>query len=185
VEPDTGGDSVNTSLEPCVYGELQLPPPGFYVYRLWAESECLYVGMVGDKGPRLVQDRIREHSKSQSWWPDVTRIEVAECADRKHALKEERAQVRKLKPVHNKRLLPRSPKPGPAPVRRAVRTRASRAAVPVVSWAWSERKCGGWLTDPDGASIYLNPFGGQLPDDISSASPALQDAALSLMAQYA
>lgn len=88
---------------PCTYREFIPTDPGFWVYRMWAAERCLYVGMVGNLGPRPVQDRIRVHSRTQPWWPHVTHIDVAECDSRQQAFKEERRQLEALEPVHNGR----------------------------------------------------------------------------------
>jgi hypothetical protein len=78
---------------------------GFYVYRLWAANgTCLYVGCAGERAPRRVGSRLSEHKRSKSWWPQVTRIDVASFASSAEIIVEERRQVQALNPVHNKKL---------------------------------------------------------------------------------
>jgi hypothetical protein len=101
---------------------------GFWVYRLWAPERCLYAGMVGNLGPRTVQSRLRRHAQTKPWWPEVTRIDVAECDDRRHAFREERHQLETLKPVHN----------GPKYWERKVRKERQRALAPLPPWARAE-----------------------------------------------
>jgi hypothetical protein len=84
------------------YKEFGTADPGFYVYLLWTDEKCVYVGMVGAKGPRRPMDRIREHATQQSWWPEVTRVEITECASRDSAFREERTRIGTLRPVFNK-----------------------------------------------------------------------------------
>ena len=84
------------------YSEIIPTKPGFYVYRFWAEDgTCLYVGRVGDSGPRPPQSRFAHHRRMKSWWPDVARIEVAELSAHALIVAEEEAQIKALRPVHN------------------------------------------------------------------------------------
>lgn len=75
--------------------------PGYYVYRLWAEDICLYVGRVGDSGPRLPRPRFRNHRRTKPWWGQVTRIEVAQLPDHPAMVTEEFRQIYLLQPPHN------------------------------------------------------------------------------------
>jgi hypothetical protein len=59
--------------------------------------------MVGERGPRWVSDRLREHSLTKDWWPDVTRIDVAECIGLIEVRVEEQRQITVLWPEHNQR----------------------------------------------------------------------------------
>lgn len=75
--------------------------PGYYVYRLWAGDECLYVGRVGDAGPRPPQARLNYHRRNKPWWPEVTRTEVAALPDHPAMVAEEEAQIAQLRPRYN------------------------------------------------------------------------------------
>lgn len=83
------------------YSEDLPSAPGWYCYRLWgADGRCLYVGMVGDNGPRRLRARISEHRKRKPWWGDVCRIDAADCGPWGSA-DEELRQTLALKPIHN------------------------------------------------------------------------------------
>jgi hypothetical protein len=86
------------------YSEVIPELPGFYVYRLWAaDGICLYVGMVGKRGPRRVDQRFSEHEDDRkAWWRQVARIEVRSFAVMEGAEAEERHQIATLMPVWNK-----------------------------------------------------------------------------------
>jgi hypothetical protein len=83
------------------YGETLPTAPGRYVYRLWdTPGGCLYVGMIGDSGPRRLSARLGEHRRTKGWWPQVARIDAAEC-DLFQLHDEEMRQIRRLGPAHN------------------------------------------------------------------------------------
>ena len=76
---------------------------GYYVYRLWAgDGISLYVGRIGDSGPRAPQARLRHHRRTQTWWPDVARIEIAELPEHPAIVIEEAEQIWALRPLHNR-----------------------------------------------------------------------------------
>jgi|SRR5208282_3393668 len=84
------------------YGEAIPTAVGYYVYRLWAgDGTCLYVGRIGDSGPRAPQPRLGHHRRNKTWWPDVAKIEVAELPDHPAIVAEEVEQIRALRPLHN------------------------------------------------------------------------------------
>lgn len=86
------------------YSEAIPTGPGYYVYRLWAPDEtCLYVGRVGDSGPRPPQPRLNNHRRQKAWWPDVARIEFAELPDHPAVVAEETRQIWELRPIYNTR----------------------------------------------------------------------------------
>lgn len=86
------------------YSEEIPSAAGYYVYRFWAADDtCLYVGRIGDRGPRSPQPRFRHHRRGQTWWPDVARIEVAEFPDHPAVVAEETGQIDALRPLHNAR----------------------------------------------------------------------------------
>jgi hypothetical protein len=62
--------------------------------------------MVGERGPRYVTDRLREHQQVKTWWADVDRIDVAECIGLIEVRAEERRQISALDPEHNDRHKP-------------------------------------------------------------------------------
>lgn len=88
------------------FSDILPTAPGCYVYRLWglalSKSGCLYVGMVGENGPRRLSARLAEHKRTKPWWPAVQRIDAAECGmyDVGH---EEALQIAALRPDHNRR----------------------------------------------------------------------------------
>ena len=86
------------------YTEIIPELPGFYVYRLWtADGICLYVGMVGKRGPRRVDQRFSEHEDDRkAWWRQVARMEVRSFAIKEGAEAEERHQIATLMPAWNK-----------------------------------------------------------------------------------
>jgi len=87
---------------PASYTEEIPTAPGYYVYRFWADGgTCLYVGRVGNNGPRPPQPRFRSHRRSKTWWPDVARIEIAELPDHPAIVAEEAGQIEALRPLHN------------------------------------------------------------------------------------
>lgn len=90
----------------AVYSDALPTAPGYYVYRLWgaawSESGCLYVGMVGDNGPRRLSARLAEHKRTKPWWSAVARIDAAEC-DMYNVGHEEALQIARLRPDHNRR----------------------------------------------------------------------------------
>lgn len=94
------------------------PDRGFYVYRMWAsDGHSVYVGMVGQKGPAILGDRLRYHEMAADWWPEVAHIDWAEFGSTRGALDEETRQIAQHVPVHNK-LRPKVRGPGvavPAP----------------------------------------------------------------------
>ena len=75
--------------------------PGYYVYRLWADDECLYVGRVGEAGPRPPQPRLNYHRRNRPWWPEVTRTEVTALPDHPAMVAEEESQIALLRPRYN------------------------------------------------------------------------------------
>jgi hypothetical protein len=84
------------------YSEEIPTAPGYYVYRFWTDGgTCLYVGRVGDNGPRPPQSRFRHHRINKTWWPDVAKIEIAELPDHPAIVAEEVRQIEALRPVHN------------------------------------------------------------------------------------
>jgi hypothetical protein len=89
-------------LTSSAYGTEIPVAPGYYVYRLWAGDACLYVGRVGDSGPRAPQPRLNHHRRVKPWWAEVTRIEVAAFPDHPSIVAEEGMQIVTLKPLHNK-----------------------------------------------------------------------------------
>jgi hypothetical protein len=76
--------------------------PGHYVYRLWADDVCLYVGRCGEVKPRRVHARLRAHKARKAWWPQVNRIDVATFSSAAEIILEEPKQIAELNPVHNK-----------------------------------------------------------------------------------
>ncbi len=95
------------------YSETISSRPGFYVYRLWAGDLPLYVGSVGQRGPRRVTRRLSQHRRTKAWWPQVTRTDVAVCESIGEMVAEETAQISRLRPAHNTQLLNGEPKDGP------------------------------------------------------------------------
>lgn len=95
------------SLGRAVAYSGQLPTaPGYYVYRLWggafSESGCLYVGMVGESGPRRLSARLAEHKRDKPWWDAVTHVDAGAC-DMYNVAHEEALQIATLRPDHNRR----------------------------------------------------------------------------------
>lgn len=86
---------------PC-YSEDLPTAAGCYVYRLRdAEDWCLYVGMVGDNGPRRLSARLAEHRRTKKWWPFVARIDAADCESYGDAVSEEVRQIKAFQPYCN------------------------------------------------------------------------------------
>lgn len=86
----------------CEYSETIPARWGFWVYRLWGNDTCLYVGIAGKEGrPRNARARLKEH-EHRSWWPQVTRQEVRAFASSEDAAAEESRQITALMPVWNK-----------------------------------------------------------------------------------
>ena len=83
------------------YGEIPREP-GFYIYEIWAGEVCLYVGRVGDNGPRSVRYRLSSHAGDKPWWPEVTRISVTSLASHEEIAAEEPRRIRELAPRHNR-----------------------------------------------------------------------------------
>jgi hypothetical protein len=83
------------------YSEDLPTAPGYYVYRLWGPGRCLYVGFVGENGPRLLSARLGEHRRTKPWWPQATLIDAADCGHQLEAMAEEIRQIELLRPVHN------------------------------------------------------------------------------------
>jgi hypothetical protein len=90
-----------------VYSATWPTEPGYYVYRLWGDipfagTGCLYIGMVGENGPRRLSARLAEHKRTKSWRWQVERIDAAVSTlyDVGH---EEALQIAKLRPEHNYR----------------------------------------------------------------------------------
>lgn len=67
-----------------------------WVYRLFAENRCLYVGMTKD-----LDRRLDEHRYSKEWWSEVDRIESDWYPTRSEAMIYEEGFIRRLDPVHN------------------------------------------------------------------------------------
>ena len=65
-----------------IFVPLDRQGAGFYVYRAWGASSCIYVGLVGNLGPRDPHLRMAEHKSKDRWWADVARVDIAEFADR-------------------------------------------------------------------------------------------------------
>lgn len=67
-----------------------------FVYELWAEDECLYVGMTSRLGQRL------EAHALKPWYAGVTRVAAsAVTGDRHQALHVEAERLDQLQPTHN------------------------------------------------------------------------------------
>jgi hypothetical protein len=75
---------------------------GYYVYELWGEAGCLYVGRVGNNGPGSVRKRFSGHRGKASWWPEVTRAIVSRFASHEEIVAEEPRRIRDLRPAHNR-----------------------------------------------------------------------------------
>jgi hypothetical protein len=75
--------------------------PGYYVYRLWGDGGCLYVGFVGENGPRRLSPRLAEHKRTKPWWPQVALVDAADCGHYSEAAGEEMRQTERLNPDHN------------------------------------------------------------------------------------
>lgn len=76
----------------------------YWVYRFWnAAGDCLYVGRVGDNGPKPFTVRLWQHKKKQSWWPEVDRIDAIELPDHASIVDEENRQFWEQRPIHNRR----------------------------------------------------------------------------------
>jgi hypothetical protein len=77
---------------------------GYYIYELWSDDVCLYVGRVGNNGPGSVRRRFKGHAtdKSKSWWPQVTRVVVSRFASHEEIVAEEPRRIQELRPVHNR-----------------------------------------------------------------------------------
>ena len=94
-----------------VYSETIPTARGHYVYRFWAaDGTCVYVGCVGERGPRRLSARFAQHKRQSPWWPQVARIDVAGLASTADVITEERAQIAQLNPVHNRQHLGRCQK---------------------------------------------------------------------------
>lgn len=76
--------------------------PGYYVYELWADDVCLYVGRVGNSGPGLMRTRLLQHRSAKSWFGEVTRIVVSAFGGHEEIAAEEPRRIYELKPVHNR-----------------------------------------------------------------------------------
>lgn len=84
------------------YSEVIPKKRGHYVYRLWAvDGTCLYVGCAGEREPRRVSERLSDHRRKKSWWPQVARIDIATFATASEVVAEEPRQITALQPVHN------------------------------------------------------------------------------------
>ena len=79
--------------------------PGYYVYELWAEDACLYVGRVGNNGPGSMRRRLNGHRSSQPWWPEVARIIVTTFAGHEEIVAAEARRISELRPLHNRHLM--------------------------------------------------------------------------------
>jgi len=76
--------------------DLPMIYPG--VYRLSDENDkVLYVGQSCD-----VRRRLREHKRSKSWFPSVTKVEALFSADTEDQLIIETIQIFRHRPRHNK-----------------------------------------------------------------------------------
>lgn len=67
-----------------------------YIYELWGDGGCLYVGITTSVGKRLTT-----HANTQHWWADVTSIKVDKLKHRDHALTEEAYRIDRLQPLYN------------------------------------------------------------------------------------
>lgn len=84
LEPEAGQATTNTETTSCVY----------WIYG--AKDVVLYVGLTDDLERRLQQHAVK------FWWQDVRRIESKAYEGRDTAERAERAQIRRLNPVHNR-----------------------------------------------------------------------------------
>jgi hypothetical protein len=75
--------------------------PGYYVYELWAEDACLYVGRVGNSGPGRMYSRLAGHRADKSWWSEVRQIVVSTYGSHEEIAAEEPRRIYELQPLHN------------------------------------------------------------------------------------
>ncbi len=79
-----------------------------FVYVMWRDEECLYVGMTGNYALRLRQWQVMSPQAPnylyRGWPPTVTHVDVWEVADRAEALSVEAQTIWGLKPLHNSRI---------------------------------------------------------------------------------
>lgn len=75
--------------------------PGYYVYELWSEDACLYVGRVGNSGPGRMYSRLGGHRSDKPWWPDVRQIVVSAYSSHEEVATEEPRRIYELQPLHN------------------------------------------------------------------------------------
>lgn len=66
-----------------------------FVYELWSDRECLYVGMTINVGARLTA-----HTK-QPWWRYVADVKARRYGHRDDAWAEEAATIARYQPRHN------------------------------------------------------------------------------------
>jgi len=76
--------------------------PGYYVYELWADEVCLYVGRVGNSGPGSMYYRLKGHQSAKPWFCDVTRIVVSNLGSHDAIVAEEPRRIQALRPLYNK-----------------------------------------------------------------------------------
>ena len=88
----------------AMYSEDIPNEPGHYVYRLWADDACLYVGVAGIDHPRKVDARWKDHRnvRGRPWLSKMTRRDVASFRSATEALIEEKLQIAALLPIYNK-----------------------------------------------------------------------------------
>lgn len=68
----------------------------YFVYELWADNECLYVGFTGN-----LPNRLRDHIANTGYARRVTDIRVTVHATDREALDFEAAQIFELQPTWN------------------------------------------------------------------------------------
>ena len=72
-----------------------------WVYLIYSGDECLYVGQSGD-----LPARIRQHTRTQPWWPTVTEVRAMVEPNSASASELETRLIRELRPAHNKQANP-------------------------------------------------------------------------------
>lgn len=72
------------------YARREMP---HFVYELWGDRECVYVGLTSDLGQRL-----RSHSVKE-WWPNVVRVVADIHPNRYSGLAAEKERIQELRPT--------------------------------------------------------------------------------------